>query len=325
MTDTSILVKNEASKFFRPRRLGHANLFVSDYIEAQKFYYSIAGMHEAYRQPDNMASFISNGNTYHDFGLTDVRSHYAPKGQCPGLNHIAFELENEVGLVDGYNRAFAAGVRFSHTRDHDVAHSLYLRDPDGNMVEIYADVTNDWQTSRRGIIIKKKPEYIPGITSPPVAEHNYPLDPEISLVDEAIFHAKRATHVAFVTGDLDAMFGFYSDVVGLNAVVGDAGSSYAVLRGSYGTGDVTLLRRRPSLEPSLHHVGVEVESEANLDRALRLLPEHGIRVERHVDHPARRAITIPDSSGIRLQFYVNRNWQPQVIGTASEDEAPYLL
>ena len=128
-----------------------------------------------------------------------------------------------------------------------------------------------------------------------------------------------------MTGDLDAMFGFYSDVVGLSAVVGDAGSSYAVLRGSYGTGDVTLLRRRPSLEPSLHHVGVEVDSEANLDRALRLLPEHGIRVERHVDHPARRAITIPDSSGIRLQFYVNRNWQPQVIGTASEDEAPYLL
>ena len=300
MTDTSILVNKEVSDFFRPRRLGHANLFVSDYIEAQKFYYSIAGMHEAYRQPDNMASFISNGNTYHDFGLTDVRSPYAPQGQRPGLNHIAFEMENEVSLVNGYDRALAAGVKFSHTRDHDVAHSLYLRDPDGNMVEIYADVTNDWQTSRRGIVVKKKPEYIPGVTSPPVAEHNYPLDPQISVVDVAIFHAKRATHVAFVTGDFDAMFAFYSDVVGLSAVCGDAGSSHAVLRGSYGTGDVTLLRRRPGLEPGLHHVGVEVESEANLDRALRLLPAHGIRVERHVDHPARRAVIIPDSSGIRL-------------------------
>ena len=69
--------------FFRPRRLGHANLFVSDYVEAQKFYYSVAGIHEAYRQPDNMASFITNGNTYHDFGLTDIHSPYAPKGQKP--------------------------------------------------------------------------------------------------------------------------------------------------------------------------------------------------------------------------------------------------
>ena len=87
--------------FFRPRRLGHANLYVSDYAEAQQFYYSVAGIHEAYRQPDNMASFITNGNTYHDFGLTDIRSPYAPKGQKPGLFHLAFELENEVELVDG--------------------------------------------------------------------------------------------------------------------------------------------------------------------------------------------------------------------------------
>ena len=101
MSDTVVMAKSEARDFFRPRRLGHANLFVSDYEEAQKFYFSVAGIHEAYRQPDNMASFVTNGNTYHDFGLTDVRSPYAPKGQKPGLFHIALELENEVDLVDG--------------------------------------------------------------------------------------------------------------------------------------------------------------------------------------------------------------------------------
>jgi catechol 2,3-dioxygenase-like lactoylglutathione lyase family enzyme len=60
MTDATTLVKDQAADFFRPRRLGHANLFVSDYVEAQKFYYSVAGIHEAYRQPDNMASFMAN-------------------------------------------------------------------------------------------------------------------------------------------------------------------------------------------------------------------------------------------------------------------------
>src|SRR5690349_14306317 len=123
MTDTSLAAKPQTRDFFRPRRLGHANLFVSDYVEAQNFYHSVAGIQEVYRQPDNRASFISNGNTYHDFGLTDVRSPYAAKDQRPGLYHIAFELENEVDLVNGYNRAVANGVKFSHTRDHDVAHS----------------------------------------------------------------------------------------------------------------------------------------------------------------------------------------------------------
>ena len=325
MTDATTLLKDQTTDFFRPRRLGHANLFVSDYDEAQKFYYSVAGIHEAYRQPDNMASFITNGNTYHDFGLTDIHSPYAPKGQKPGLFHLAFELENEVDLVDGYNRARAAGVSFSHTRDHDVAHSLYLRDPDGNMVEIYADVIREWWTNRHGTIIKKKPDYIPGISSPPTSERNYPVDPEIKVVPEAIFHSQRVTHVALVTKDFERMFDYYTDVIGLRALVGDRRATHAVLRGTVGSGDVTLLRRRAGLEPELHHVGLEVADEADLDQALPKLAARGIAVERHIDHPARRAITIWDSSGIRLQFFVNRAWEPKVIETVSADDAPYAL
>jgi catechol 2,3-dioxygenase len=325
MSDATTLMKDQVSDFFRPRRLGHANLFVSDYVEAQKFYYSVAGIHEAYRQPDNMASFITNGNTYHDFGLTDIHSPYAPKGQKPGLFHLAFELENEVELVDGYNRARAAGVKFSHTRDHDVAHSLYLRDPDDNMVEIYADVIREWWTSRHGTIIKQKPEYIPGVSSPPTTERNYPVDPEIKVVPEAIFHSLRVTHVALVTRDFERMFNYYTDVVGLRALVGDRDASYAVLCGTVGKGDVALLRQRAGLEPRLHHVGIEVADEADLNRALPKLAERGIAVEAHVDHPARHAVTIRDSSGIRLQFFVNREWQPKVIATISADDAPYAI
>lgn len=325
MTNTTTLVKDQVNYFFRPRRLGHANLFVSDYVEAQKFYYSVAGIHEAYRQPDNMASFITNGNTYHDFGLTDIHSPYASKGQKPGLFHLALELENEVDLVDGYNRALAAGVKFSHTRDHDVAHSLYLRDPDGNMIEIYADVIREWWTNRHGTIIKKKPDYIPGISSPPTSERNYPVDPELKVVPEAIFHSKRVTNVALVTKNFEQMFRYYTNIVGLSPVIGDEHGSHAVLRGTFGTGDITLLRQRPGLDLGLHHVGVEVEDEANLDRALPRLSERNIVVERHVNHAARRAIIIPDSSGIRLQFFVNRAWQPKVIVTVTEDDAPYVL
>ena len=97
----------KAGGFFRPRRLGHANLFVSDYERASQFYQSVVGFEEVYRQPDNRASFLSNGNTYHDLGLTDVHSKYAAKDQKPGMWHLAFELETEADLVDGY---LGAGV-----------------------------------------------------------------------------------------------------------------------------------------------------------------------------------------------------------------------
>src|SRR5262249_51189683 len=148
-------------------------------------------------------------------GLTDRHSKYAAKDQPPGLFHTAFEMENEAELVEGFRRAEAAGEKFPRARDHDVAHSLYRNDPDGNMTEIYADVIREWRANRHGIIIKAKPEWIPGVTNVPSTERNYPVDPEIQIVKEAVFHPKKVTHVGLVAQDYEAMFRFYTHVVGL--------------------------------------------------------------------------------------------------------------
>ena len=311
--------------YFKPRRLGHANLFVSDYQQAAEFYKSVVGFEEVYRQPDNQAAFLSNGNTYHDLGLTDIRSKYATKDQKPGLWHLAFELETEKELVDDYNRAKAAGVNFEFVMDHDVARSIYKYDPDGNMVEIYADVEADWRPMRQGIIIKEKPKWVPGVTSEPLTEKNYPVDPELVKVDAAVFHPKKITHVALVTKNYEQMFDYYVDIVGLQVLAGDRNGASAVLRGIASSGDVTLYRQTPGLAPGLHHVGFEVWDDSDLRRSIASLSGKGVKVEREVDHPARHSVMIKDPDGLRLQFFVNRDWAPKVIAKAGQDEALYLL
>jgi catechol 2,3-dioxygenase len=311
-------------QFWAPRRLGHANLFVGSYESAADYYRDVVGFREVYRQPNNMATFVSNGNTYHDLGLTDVRSRYGKAGQTPGLWHLAFEVENEVDLVDGYNRAIAAGVQFTSTEDHDVAHSLYFIDPDGNLVEVYADVMDDWRSQRKGIINKEKPKYIPGVTSQPVAEKLYPKNPHIDRIEDAVFHPKKVTHVALVTAKFDQMLDFYTGIIGLRRLA-VSGGSYAVLRGTVGEGDLTLYRQRRGLEPGLHHVGFEVSDETDLEHSLARLSHKGIRAERSVDHPARKSVTIVDPDGIRLQFFVNRKWTPDAIASLDEATALYLL
>ena len=283
------------------------------------------GFNEVYRQPDNQASFVSNGNTYHDLGLTDIRSHYGTKGQKPGLWHLAFEMETEADLVDAYREAVAAGVKFAFTMDHDAAHSIYKNDPDGNLVEVYADVEKDWRSVRHGIIIKEKPKWVPGVTSPPKTERNYPQDPEIEVVTGSIFHPKRVTHVAFVAENFEAMFHYYTEIIGLDPVFGNARATFAVLRGSFGTGDLTLYRRRDGLAPGLHHVGFVVWDEADLDRSLAALRAAGMQPEREVDHPARRSVVITDPDGIRLQFYVDRSWTPETLASISDEAALDLL
>lgn len=313
------------ARFFSPRRLGHANVFVSDYERSFEFYNSIAGFEEVYRQPNNRASFIGNGNTYHDMALTDVRSKYARPGQKPGLFHIAFELRNEADLVRGYDQAVHAGVKFETTQDHDVAHSLYKVDPDGNGVELYADVVKDWRSARSGVFSKSKPDWIPGVTTEPVEKECFPKDPEIRVVAHALFHPRRVTHVALVARNFEAMHDYYTEVVGLAALVGSRESHHAVLRGANSEGAVSLFRAGDGLAPGLHHVGIEVGSEEDLAASIAGLPARGLAAEHIVDHPARHAVTIKDPDGLLLQFYVNRKWDAATLADVREDDAPYLL
>lgn len=311
--------------YFAPRRLGHANVYIRDYEKAYDFYHGVVGFEEVYRQPDNRASFISNGNTYHDMALTDVTSKYAPEGQGPGLFHIAFELENEVELVDGYRRAVEGGVHFRMTQDHDVAHSLYQSDPDGNGVEFYADVVKDWRTARNGVFSKKKPLWIPGVTTPPVAEARYPVDPEIRVVADSVFRARRVTHVGFVTRDFEGMFDYYTGVAGLKPLAGGRDEPFVLLTGSVGGGDIVLHRGEPGEPVGMLGIGIEVKDEAELDRALSLLPGRGIEPVAHVRHPARRTVCIHDPDGLLLQFYVNRDWRPQTLRGLDAKTARHLL
>lgn len=311
--------------YFQPRRLGHVNLFVSSYERAAEFYQSVVGFEEVYRQPDNRASFVSNGNTYHDLGLTDVTSHYAPAGQRPGLNHIAFEVETEVDLVEGYRQAVDAGIKFVSTQDHDVAHSLYKFDPDGNAVEVYADVVEDWRSARHGVFEKVKPEWIPGVTTEPLNARLYPKNPEIRVVKNSIFRAQRVTHAGFVAEDYETMLDYYTQVIGLTPFAGGRQSVFTILRGTSSDVGLTLFRGAAGLDHGMHHVGIQVKDESDLDRSLAAVAENGMAIEREVDHPARRTVSIKDPDGIRLQFYVNRKWDPASLSGLSHEEALYLL
>ena len=65
--------------------------------------------------------------------------------------------------------------------------------------------------------------------------------------------------------------------------------------------------------------------EDDLDRSIAALPGKDISAEQISDHPARRSVTIIDPDGIRLQFFVNRNWTPEVIEDIDDQTALHLL
>ena len=49
----------------------------------------------------------------------------AKPGEKPGLHHFAFELRNEIELINGYRNTKEFGKDFDFTMDHDVARCVY--------------------------------------------------------------------------------------------------------------------------------------------------------------------------------------------------------
>jgi len=190
--------KTEHMVRFRPRRLGHANLFVSDLDRSMRFYNAVCGLEEVRREPAIRIGFLSNGNTHHDVGL--VQSSTARRvgrdgfvmsrgdRRATGLNHLGFEMENEAELVEAYRRATACGVEIERTVDHLISRSVYLPDPEGNVLEFYADVTKDW----RSIFCPEREDLVTGVWTPgdpaPSTEPKYWPSVEVRRVESAIFH-----------------------------------------------------------------------------------------------------------------------------------------
>src|SRR5262245_47616432 len=141
---------------FHPRRLGHANLWVDDLKRSERFYNEVCGLAIEFWETDLVATFLGSGNTPHDIGMIETTGGEARYGldgllQIPegvgttrGLGHLAWELPNEVDLVEGYRQLGQFGIEPHMTVDHQIAHSVYIGDPDGTQIEFYCDTVKDW-------------------------------------------------------------------------------------------------------------------------------------------------------------------------------------
>jgi catechol 2,3-dioxygenase len=62
-----------------------------------------------------------------------------PPPGTTGLYHVAILYPTRALLADALRRVLAAGIELDGASDHGVSEALYLRDPDGNGVELYWD------------------------------------------------------------------------------------------------------------------------------------------------------------------------------------------
>ena len=115
------------------------------------FYCGVLGFELTARYPG--AAFISAGGYHHHFGLNTWHSQggSAPQPNTTGLYHIAILYPDRRTLADAVRRLMKAGVPLDGASDHGVSEALYLRDPDGNGLELYRDrPQEEWPRDAEG-------------------------------------------------------------------------------------------------------------------------------------------------------------------------------
>jgi len=133
-------------------RIGHVHLKVADLDRALAFYCGVLGF-ELMQRIESSAAFVSAGGYHHHIGLNTWESLGGPQPPpgSTGLYHLAILYPNRAELGDALRRLTAAKVPLEGASDHGVSEALYLRDPDGNGVELYRDRPRDeWPRDARG-------------------------------------------------------------------------------------------------------------------------------------------------------------------------------
>ena len=135
-------------------RIGHVHLKVADLERALAFYVGVLGFRLTQRY-GTQAAFVSAGGYHHHIGLNtwESRGGSPPPPGATGLYHVAILYPDRASLADALRRLLDAGVPLDGAADHGVSEALYLRDPDGNGVELYRDRPEaDWPRTPDGAL-----------------------------------------------------------------------------------------------------------------------------------------------------------------------------
>ncbi len=146
----------------RAKGLYHAVLYVQDLQRSLGFYRDLLGFQVIGDAFGGRAAAMigSDHRTHHELLLIQVGDAPGPQtGHRLGLYHLGIKVGDSLEeLRQAKQELEAAGVTIEGASDHTATWSLYLRDPDGNEVEIYCDnPAVDWRANPAAAMAPIKP------------------------------------------------------------------------------------------------------------------------------------------------------------------------
>jgi len=200
-----------------PLRVGLVTLAVREGARVAAFYRDVLGLEDL--GTDGADALLGAGGVPLLRLRGDAGLEIASRSQA-GLFHTAFLLPSRADLGRWLAFAAARGLRLQGASDHKVSEAVYLADPEGNGIEIYADRAPSAWTDASGAIVMSTD----------------PLDASSLLAEAAgtTWHGAPAGtlvgHVHLQVGATDIADAFYSALLGFDIATRYPGASF------YGSG-----------------------------------------------------------------------------------------
>ena len=131
---------------YAPKKLGHINIFVRNAEQAREWYEDLLGLHTYGFTPGRAAFMTSDLGNSHEIALTEVGDNApGPQQRQVGLNHMAWYMDSLDDLKELYFRIKEKNIKIERVSDHGHAIGIYIRDPDGNGIEVsYEMPSSEW-------------------------------------------------------------------------------------------------------------------------------------------------------------------------------------
>lgn len=278
-----------------PLRIGRLSLRVRDLGKVSDFYQRVIGLETIHQ---SAAKVTLGAGTVPLLELLGDPSATPRNPRDAGLFHTAFLLPTRADLSRWLAHAVKLGVRLQGASDHIVSEALYLDDPEGNGIEIYADrPVSRWRDAAGQIRMATEPLDIPDLLAAGTGDWaGFPAGGTIG-------------HVHLQVGDTGAADAFYRDVIGLDIASRYPGASFFGSGGYHHhlAGNIWNSRRagsRPEGAAGLEVVEIVVRDPALRDAIVKRAEAAGFPAATNGDKPVLRdpwgtAIMLAAQAGLR--------------------------
>jgi catechol 2,3-dioxygenase len=255
-------------------RIAAVELAVADLDRSIDFYERVLGLRVLERQHDRAQLGPADGKPA--LSLTQIAQPVAAPPASTGLFHVAWLHRTRAALADSLSRLAANRWPLDGASDHGVSEALYLSDPDGLGIELYADrPAESW---RRG----------PGGRG--VVMYTIPLDLEDLLAQAstgptaAVEPGTSIGHVHLKVADVPRAAAFYRDTLGFAEQASLPSASFLAAGGYHHHIGVNSWQSRdggppPENSPGLRMIDFQLSSQRALQDLAAAVESSGAKGE----------------------------------------------